>query len=177
MLSVVSRFFRSPIQTIRDEKTLIKFLIVGASGTLVNEAILYSLQTIVGLILAQAVGVELSIINNFIWNDSFTFRQVREDMSGKSRNKPYRLLKYNFLGLSTFTLNLIIYTLLILELGRRWYISCSLVAILIAFGFNYFGSSRWAWKNHRAQNSENSKELMTRISSFGNFLKAATNES
>lgn len=147
MQSIFSRFFRSPIQTVREQKTLIKFLIVGASGTLVNEVLLYSLRTSMGLILAQAIGVELSIINNFIWNDSFTFREVRKEMSGrKNQVKLYRLLKYNLLSLGTFTLNLVTYALLLFELGNRWYILASLVAILVAFVFNYLGSSRWAWK-------------------------------
>jgi dolichol-phosphate mannosyltransferase len=123
---------------------------VGASGTVINEVLLYSLRAILGLILAQAVGVELSIINNFIWNDSFTFRQERNEPIGlndqQQKGKLFRLSKYNLLSIGTFALNLITYTLVLSELGKAWYIVASLAAILVAFIFNYLGSSRWAWK-------------------------------
>ncbi len=146
MQSTIPHFLRSPIQIIRERKTIIKFLIVGASGTVVNEGLLYGLHAFVGLILAQAFGVEVSIINNFIWNDSFTFKHVTKNLTKKHSNKFYRLAKYNFLSLSTFVLNLTVYTSLLLALGSKWYIVSSLIGILTAFAFNYFGSSRWAWK-------------------------------
>lgn len=149
--SIIARFLKSPIQTIKEEKTLVKFMTVGASGVLINEAILYSLKSAVGLILAQAIGVELSIVNNFIWNDSFTFSQVTRDLGGKDQVKLYRLLKYNLLSLGTFSLNLLIYTLLLFELGKSLYVAASLIAILVSFVFNYLGSSRWAWKGNNIQ--------------------------
>jgi dolichol-phosphate mannosyltransferase len=148
--NIITRFFQSPIQTIKEEETLVKFAIVGASGTLINEALLYFLRSIAGSILAQAIGVEVSIINNFIWNDSFTFKRIRNDALDRKDHhldrKLYRLLKYNLLSVGTFALNLTTYTLVLTLLGTKWYILASLVAILVAFVFNYFGSSRWAWK-------------------------------
>jgi dolichol-phosphate mannosyltransferase len=153
MPNLVIRFFRSPIQTIREEETLVKFALVGATGTLVNEALLYFLRTVAGLLLAQAIGVEVSIISNFIWNDSFTFRKItRADEVNNHRSryrKPYRFLKYNLLCVGTFALNLATYTLVLAAIGKSWYILASLSAILVAFVFNYFGSSRWAWKREK----------------------------
>ena len=147
-------------------------MIVGASGTLVNEALLYFLRPILGFILAQAFGVEVSIINNFIWNDSFTFRQMRKDIGGKNqRSKLYRLLKYNLLSIGTFTLNLITYTILLFELGQRWYILASLVAILVAFVFNYLGSSRWAWKRTEI----NTAKIKSRIPHYHVKCQVLTN--
>jgi putative flippase GtrA len=146
--SIVSRFFRSPRKTIREEKTLVSFLIVGASGAVINELVLFAFIPFLGKIPAQALGVEVSIISNFVWNDTFTFRNARKSMTGRNRSKLFRLTKYNALSLGTFALNLAIYTplvTLVLKQGLGVYIS-SIVAILVAFVFNYLGSSRWAWR-------------------------------
>ncbi|MHB1908840.1 MAG: GtrA family protein [Nitrososphaerales archaeon] len=140
----ISKFIRSPKETILTEKRLFKFVLVGASGVVVNELVLILLQAAIGKIVAQGVGVELSIINNFVWNDTFTFKLETKDQQGLI-NKLRRLGKYNLLSLGTFALNLVVYAIL-LSFGW-WYIAASLFAVAVSFVFNYFGSSRWAWKN------------------------------
>ncbi|RLG06344.1 hypothetical protein DRO47_02465 [Candidatus Bathyarchaeota archaeon] len=58
--------------------TFLKFGIVGASGVVVNYGIAY-LGYIAGLsdIISLAIGVEAAILNNFTWNDLWTFRHRR----------------------------------------------------------------------------------------------------
>jgi dolichol-phosphate mannosyltransferase len=58
--------------------TFLKFGIVGASGVVVNWGIAYAGYA-AGLsdILSLAIGVEVAIISNFIWNDLWTFRSRR----------------------------------------------------------------------------------------------------
>lgn len=150
--SIVSRFLRSPVQTIKQERTLIKFLIVGGSGAIVNLLISFYLHFLIAAELAQALGIELSIINNFVWNDSFTFRHVvQKSYSERSqKSRCYRLLKYNALSLGTAGLNLVVFYLLVYDLGWNhgiWYLASSLGAILASFALNYLGSSRWAWRS------------------------------
>lgn len=148
------RFLRSPIRTMREEKTVFKFMIVGASGTGVNVAVLYLLHGIIGLVLAQAFGIEISIVNNFIWNDSFTFRYTTTESEGRKIGRLYRFVKYNVLSLGTAALNLAVFYLLTFPLGLRQgylYLGSSLLAVLVAFVFNYFGSSRWAWSQPSKQ--------------------------
>ncbi|MDH2902011.1 MAG: GtrA family protein [archaeon] len=162
MTSIVSRFLRSPIHTVREERALVKFLTVGALGTVVNLTLSYVLHLFIEAELAQAIGVEISIINNFGWNDSFTFRNVTKDMTGKNQSKLYRLLKYNALSLGTAALNLLVFYFLAYPLGLNhglWYAISSLVAILTAFVFNYIGSSRWAWKGSESKVSKVEKNL------------------
>ncbi len=168
--SIVSRFFKSPLKTIREERTLVTFLIVGASGAVINELVLFAFASSLGKILAQALGVEISIISNFVWNDTFTFKNARRNMTGRNRSKLFRLGKYNVLSLGTFALNLAIYTPLVAFVwkeGLGTYLS-SIIAILVAFAFNYFGSSRWAWKPKQEirrepsdNNKDNSREAAT----------------
>jgi len=167
--SIVSRFFKSPLQTIREERTLVTFLIVGLSGAVINELVLFAFHSTLGKIPAQALGVEISIISNFVWNDTFTFKNARKNMTGRSRSKLFRLGKYNVLSLGTFALNLAIYTPLVTFVwkeGLGTYLS-SVIAILVAFVFNYFGSSRWAWKAKQeiqqgpTSNKDNNSEAAT----------------
>ncbi len=157
MASIVSRFFRSPIQTLKEEPTLFKFLVVGASGTVLNLIVSYSLHFLIAAELAQAVGVELSIISNFTWNDSFTFKHVTRDMTGRNQVRLFRLLKYNTLSLATAGLNLVVFYFLAYPLGLGhgvWYALSSFVAIVAAFALNYLGSSKWAWKSELPRTSK-----------------------
>ena len=57
----------------------IKFSIVGASGTLVNLGLLYLLVEFGGLneTVAVVISYEISILNNFAWNELWTFRDRR----------------------------------------------------------------------------------------------------
>jgi dolichol-phosphate mannosyltransferase len=149
MASIFHRLLRSPVQTIKEEQTLVKFLMVGVSGTAVNLVASYYLHFLIGAIFAQAVGVELSIVSNFFWNDSYTFRYVAKETPIKYQYKLQRLMKYNALSVGTAALNLFIFYLLAYPLGLNhgiWYAVSSLVAVLVAFVFNYLGSSKWAWK-------------------------------
>jgi dolichol-phosphate mannosyltransferase len=52
-----------------------KFLVVGASGVVVNSAALFTFYQLFRfpLVIASAAAVVLSIVNNFLWNDRWTF--------------------------------------------------------------------------------------------------------
>jgi dolichol-phosphate mannosyltransferase len=155
--SLCSRFVHSPVQTIREQQTLLKFLLVGASGTVINLLVLDLLRNPFGPIPAQASGIELSIISNFVWNDTYTFRS----RVGIEHSRPYRLMKYNALSLGTAALNLAVFTLLVYLFGLSkgsWELVSSFIAILVAFFFNYFGSSRWAWKSHSVEKQSSIKD-------------------
>ena len=71
------------------------FCLVGSSGVLVNEAALWFVAS-QGYYYVQAsvLAVELAIINNFLWNDLWTFRDsVGNQLDMASRLK--RFLKFN----------------------------------------------------------------------------------
>ncbi|MCL5958924.1 MAG: GtrA family protein, partial [Chloroflexi bacterium] len=56
---------------------LVKFCVVGASGVVVNYAILWLLHDRFGfnLLIASPTAVEVSIFNNFFFNHYWTFRE------------------------------------------------------------------------------------------------------
>ena len=73
---------------------IVKFITVGFTGLLVNMSLLWFFKEIIGLyyMIASLISIELSVINNFIWNDLWTWGD-----RAKSGGWGYfrRLLKYN----------------------------------------------------------------------------------
>lgn len=58
---------------------LAKFITVGGSGVIVNSVALYLLHEHAGLqlIVASILAVELAVVNNFVWNDNWTFTPMQ----------------------------------------------------------------------------------------------------
>jgi dolichol-phosphate mannosyltransferase len=121
-----------------------KFISVGLSGVIVNEGILWFLTECIKFpyYASSVFGIEASIISNFIFNDRFTFK----DMRNKSTTFFNRLLKFNFTcGVGA----LIQYGLLILftEVFGVNYLISNLIGIMVAFIWNYTLSLGWTWKS------------------------------
>jgi dolichol-phosphate mannosyltransferase len=122
----------------------LKFIGVGLSGVVVNEGVLWLLTEFGGLkyYISSLIGIELSIISNFILNDRFTFADRR---SGKTRSFIARLLKFN---LTCATGAAIQYGLLILftsVVGLPYLVS-NIIGIIVAFAWNYISNLVWTWK-------------------------------
>lgn len=123
----------------------LKFCLVGASGVLVNEGLLWILKSFAGLPLAlsSATSIETSIVSNFVLNDFFTFHDRR---APGIRLFIGRLGKFNLVSLAGLGINL--GTLLILtNVFNLHYLLSNLAGIAIAMLWNYLGNLGWTWKN------------------------------
>ena len=140
----ISQIVMSPEDAIRQYATILKFGTVGASGIAVNLIVLTLLRIAVGALIANAIAQELSIINNFVWNDRFTFRSSRQSEGFFSLTRFYRFVKYNLVSLLSFSVNETVFYLAYSQY-HVFYITSALLAIAVAFVVNYVGSSRWAW--------------------------------
>ncbi len=123
---------------------LIKFAVVGLSGIFVNEFMLWYLTEFLGLYyyVSSIIGIEASILSNFILNDMWTFRDRR--VPGK-KNMMHRLLKYNVISWSTGSINWFVLVTL-KEFFGVYYLIANLMGIFVAFIGNFILSSLWAWK-------------------------------
>jgi dolichol-phosphate mannosyltransferase len=123
---------------------LLKFIIVGLSGVLVNEGVYWLLTRFSGLVSydywAVVIGIEVSIITNFILNDTFTFAKRR---AGKSFLG--RLLKFNLICLAGAGIQWGLFMLFTRVFGVYDLLS-NLIGIVIAFLWNYFVNRNWTWK-------------------------------
>jgi putative flippase GtrA len=147
----------SPREAIRRYSTLIKFLCVGASGAAVQLVVLTILKIWINPLVANGIAIEVSIVNNFIWNDRFTFAGKSSlpgsSLNSRSGRRIIRFAKYNVVSLGSFAVNEGVYSLVYLfyfhSAGRFSYIISALVGIVAGFTVNYLGSSRWAWRRSR----------------------------
>ena len=121
-------------------RRFLKFCVVGASGVVVNEGLLFVLTEYVGLfyILSSIIGMEIAIITNFILNDSWTFRDKNNGTFFS------RLLRWNSARFLTVLVNLFVLWALT-TLGMHYLIS-NLFGIALATGLAYAMSSKWVWK-------------------------------
>jgi dolichol-phosphate mannosyltransferase len=121
---------------------VIKFTAVGISGIAVNQGLLWLLTEYGGLkyYLSAIVGIEASIITNFILNDFFTFARQR---AGKSFLG--RLLKFNLICLTGAGIQ---YGLLRLftDVFGVYYLVSNIIGIAAAFIWNYFINRHWTWR-------------------------------
>lgn len=116
----------------------LKFIAVGISGVFVNNGLLYLLYTLgLGLRIADAISIELSIISNFAINSVWTFRNRREG------TLPSRLLKYNIVTLLGGAINYAAFNVLMLFTSH--YILANTVGIGLGFLANYLGSELFVW--------------------------------
>jgi dolichol-phosphate mannosyltransferase len=125
-------------------KRFLKFCAVGVSGIIVNQGLLWLLTDLAGLryYISALFGIEASIISNFVLNDYFTFADRR---SGKGKSFLVRLLKFNVTCLAGAGIQ---YGLLLLftSVFDIYYLISNLIAIAVAFLWNYLVGSWWTWK-------------------------------
>ncbi|AEC51491.1 dolichol-phosphate mannosyltransferase [Pyrococcus sp. NA2] len=117
---------------------LIRFSLVGLSGILVNEGFLW---LFVRLGLSKEIAVipstELSIINNFIWNDLWTFRDIRKGSIFA------RFVKFHLAALVGAVAQFLVYWLL-LFLGVH-YLLANLFGIGASFLIRYIFNRHITW--------------------------------
>ncbi len=121
----------------------VKFIGVGISGTLVNLGVLklVTVFTTWNDKVQLLPGIEVAVITNFLLNDFFTFADRR---TGKTASFFTRMLKYNVLSLVGAFINWGIGALMV-NAGVNIFLA-DFVGILVAFLWNYFLSTIWAWK-------------------------------
>jgi putative flippase GtrA len=120
-------------------RTLTRFLLVGASGVVVNSIALFALHGLAGvpLVLASALSVELAIAHNFVLNDRWTF--------GCARRSLLRFLKFNLVCLVGLLVTTSVAWLLVQQAGVN-YLVANLAGIGVGMVGNFVANIQWTWK-------------------------------
>ena len=88
----------SPIEKIKQFPLgrFLRFGIVGFSGLFVDIVVFYLLRELIGLPLypSTILSIEAAIINNFLWNDAWTFADLAQQQKGW-RARFIRFIKFN----------------------------------------------------------------------------------
>ena len=123
----------------------VRFCLVGSSGVVVNMGILWLLKSsgTLGTLRAGAVAVECAIINNFLWNEVWTFCD-RSQAHPRLRDRLRRLAHFNVIcGVgAAFQLGI----LWALAIKLHWhYLLANLLGIAVVTLWNYGLNMTWTW--------------------------------
>src|ERR1700730_6639581 len=117
-----------------------KFLVVGGTGVVVNNAALYAFYQLLRLPLAvaSALAVTLAIGNNFALNDRWTFNQ------GRHATRCRRLARFSVVSVGGLAITTLTLWSLVTYLDVH-YLVANLVGIGLGTGSNFVANSMWTW--------------------------------
>ncbi len=126
----------------------LRFGVVGLSGVFVDMAVLFLLSDpsmlAWGLTRSKILAAETAIVNNFIWNDAWTFGDIsKTQTSWRARLK--RFLKFNLICLMGLILNVLLLNLLFNVFGVNRYIA-NLLAIALVTIWNFWINFKLSWR-------------------------------
>ncbi len=124
----------------------LRFGVVGFSGVFVDLGIFYLLRTVfeLGLTRSTILSSEIAIINNFLWNDVWTFHDISSGQQG-NRQRLRRFLKFNLVCLSGLILNVAIVNFLFNIVHVNEYLA-KLIAIAIITFWNFWFNLKLSWR-------------------------------
>lgn len=128
-------------------KRFIKFAIVGATGMVVDLAVLTFSKEVLGLplMLAVALGFSIAVVNNFTWNRYWTFPESRQ------RPVTGQLVQFTVVNLIGLAINEVI----VLGLHPVFsgalpdpyaYLAAKVIAIGVVLFWNYGANRIWTYK-------------------------------
>jgi dolichol-phosphate mannosyltransferase len=126
----------------------LRFALVGFSGVIVDMGMLYFLSDPAslgwGLTRSKIIAGELAIINNFLWNDAWTFRDLAGDQKGLGP-KLQRFAKFNIICVLGLALNVGLLNLQFNYLGMNRYVA-NAVAIVLVTAWNFWLNLKLSWR-------------------------------
>ncbi|MGB3420405.1 MAG: glycosyltransferase family 2 protein [Dolichospermum sp.] len=124
----------------------LRFGAVGFSGVFVDLTIFHLMRTVINLGLTRStiLSAEIAILNNFLWNDLWTFGDISRKQRGK-RQCFKRFLKFNIVCLAGIIIQTLVVNFLFNNLGMNQYIA-KLIAIAVATIWNFWVNLKLSWR-------------------------------
>ncbi|MGD1857395.1 MAG: glycosyltransferase [Leptolyngbyaceae cyanobacterium] len=128
----------------------LRFGLVGLSGVFVDMVVLYLLSdpsTLAwGLTRSKILAGEVAILNNFLWNDAWTFADISQSQTGMAARLK-RFLKFNAVCLSGLVLNVLLLNLIFnLVFGQNYRYLANLIAIAVVTAWNFWMNLKLSWR-------------------------------
>lgn len=127
---------------------LMRYALVGLGGMILDMLVLYLLTDGWGLALTRSkiIAAELAIINNFFWNDTWTFADMTRRQAGWS-SRLKRLLKFNTICLAGLVLNVLLLNVFFnLIFGQNFKYLANLIAISLVAAWNFWINFKLSWR-------------------------------
>ena len=133
----------------------IRFGVVGFSGVFVDMTMLYLLSdpsTLAwGLTRSKIIAGEVAILNNFLWNDAWTFADISKRQQGWGP-RIKRFLKFNAICLSGLTLNVLLLNFVFnVVFGGQYRYLANLIAIALVTLWNFWINYKLNWRVTQAK--------------------------
>ncbi|OPY55192.1 MAG: GtrA-like protein [Methanosaeta sp. PtaU1.Bin112] len=127
-------------------RNILRFALVGATGALLNLSIIYTLTNYIHIwyMISALVAIESSILWNFYLNTKVTFNyrfQNRSELFAA-------IFRYHLLSFTSTIINLAA-LLAFTEFFKIYFMFSEILAIMLAFGINYFISARYVWSEKK----------------------------
>ncbi|MFN6540907.1 MAG: glycosyltransferase [Nostoc sp. EkiNYC01] len=126
----------------------LRFGLVGLSGVFVDMAVLYLLSDPTTLAWpltrSKIIAGEIAILNNFLWNDAWTFADVSARQQ-EWHQRAKRFVKFNVICLAGLVLNVLILNLVFNFLIPNRYVA-NLIAIAVATIWNFWVNLKLSWR-------------------------------
>jgi len=124
----------------------IRFVLVGLSGLVIDMGILWLLHGLFGFGLTRSaiLAGEIAIINNFLWNDLWTFGDIARKQRQSSKVVK-RFLKFNIICLMGLILKVLILNIFFNALHLNAYLANFLAIVLVTF-WNFWINLKLSWR-------------------------------
>ena len=124
----------------------LRFGAVGFSGVFVDLTIFHLMRTVIhlGLTRSTILSAEVAILNNFLWNDLWTFGDISRKQIGK-RQRFKRFWKFNMVCLAGIIIQTLVINFLYNNLGMNQYLA-KLIAIAVATIWNFWVNLKLSWR-------------------------------
>ena len=131
-----------------------RFGVVGFSGVFVDMAVLYLLSDPTtlswGLTRSKIIAAEVAIVNNFLWNDAWTFADMSRNQHGWNQRLK-RFFKFNLVCLCGVLFNVVLLNVMFNFLGfnslpHGRYIA-NFMAIAIVTVWNFWLNMKLSWRS------------------------------
>ena len=130
----------------------VRFGLVGGTGVLVNQAMLYILhdpkRLALPLVPSAAISWQLALINNFVWNEAWTFADRVGGAKGGS-GRLGRFVRFEMICLVGLAISLAVLTSLVKRTGVH-YLVANAVAIGVAMSWNFLVNHRLNWSKNNS---------------------------
>jgi dolichol-phosphate mannosyltransferase len=133
-------------------KKYLQFCLVGGSGLAVDMLVLILLASPAfwgwNLMLSKAIAAEAALVNNYIWNEAWTFRDMRIGQN-RWRQRLARLFRFNLICLAGIGLSVLLLDLQASVLHINLYLANFNAIVLVSF-WNFLLNLKFGWKRPAA---------------------------
>jgi dolichol-phosphate mannosyltransferase len=126
----------------------VRFGLVGVSGIVVDMGFLFLLadhrMLALNLSLSKAISAEIAIINNFVWNEMWTFGDISA-VQNHWGSRLSRFAKFNLICLAGIGLSILLLNLQVRFVSLNVYLA-NLIAIVIVSFWNFGLNLKFGWR-------------------------------